>query len=94
MPNLFNMQSQNIITAVNMIYDMGITITNFTLKHPATQKLLASGEKFDLVIVECFVSEALFGIAQHFDAPVIAVSTFGASKWTTDLVGSKWKRTC
>ena len=89
MPNLLDMASQSIATSVNQIYDMGITITNHTLMHPVTKKLLASGEKFDLVIVECFVSEALFGIAQHFNAPIIAMSTFGASKWTTDLVGSE-----
>lgn len=83
------MHSQSVIKSITEIYEMGITITNYTLNHPATMKLLASGEKFDLIIVECFISEALFGIGQHFNAPVIALSTFGASKWTTDLVGSE-----
>lgn len=45
-------------------------------------------QTYDLVIVEIFVSEALIGLGQHFGAPVIAVSTFGANKWTADLVGT------
>lgn len=43
---------------------------------------------FDLVIVEIFCAEAVLGFGQHFNAPVIGVSTFGASKWTNDLVGT------
>lgn len=58
-----------------------------TLFHPNMRKLLDTGS-FDLVIAENFATEAVFGLGQHFGAPVIAVSTFGPSQWTNNLVGN------
>ena len=89
--NFLDLQSVNFAQSLKIIYDMGLTITNYTLLHPKIKKLLKSKEKFDVVIIECFVSEALLGIANHFDAPVISMATFGAHKWNTDQVGSEFK---
>lgn len=61
--------------------------TDLTLSHPNLRHLMET-RTYDLVIMEIFVTEAIIGLGQHFDAPVIAVSTFGASKWCNDLVGS------
>lgn len=65
----------------------GDEFSNYTLNHPNTRKLMET-RSFDLVIVEIFCTEAMLGFGQHFNEPVIAVSTFGASKWTNDLVGT------
>lgn len=65
----------------------GDMFSNYTLSHPNVRHLMET-RSYDLVIVEIFCSEALIGFGQHFNAPVVAVSTFGASKWTNDLVGS------
>lgn len=77
-----------IMKAIENVYSMGITISNFTLRHPVTKKFLESRQEFDVIILEIFLTEPLLGFAQKFNAPIIGVSTFGASKWTTDLVGS------
>lgn len=79
----------HISVSLYAVYEMGLTITNYTLDHPKMKKLLASKQKFDVVIVECFVSEAMLGIADHFNAPVVSMATFGAHKWNTDQVGSE-----
>lgn len=70
------------------LYQMGIDISNFTLAHPVTKKFIATDQKFDVVVLEIFLNEPMLGFAHKFNAPVIGFSTFGASKWTTDLVGS------
>lgn len=88
--NFLDLQSMHVAQTLLVVYEMGLFITKFVLSHPNMKKLLASGEKFDVVIVECFVDEALFGIAQHFDAPLISMATFGAHKWNTDQVGSEF----
>lgn len=88
MTSLLDMQGQSIIKTVKDLYAMGVTISNFTLNHPVTKKFLETDHEFDVVVVEIFLSESLLGIAHRFNAPVIGLSTFGASKWTTDLVGS------
>jgi hypothetical protein len=67
---------------------MGIDIMNYTLNHPDFKKFLNSGEKFDAIIIELFVSESLLGLGKHFNCPVIGLSTFSSSKWTNDLTGN------
>lgn len=74
-----------IIPAVIM---QGQIISNFTLNHPTVRALMNDRPAFDVIVAEQFCTESLFGFGQHFDAPVIAVSTFGASKLTNDLVGT------
>ncbi|XP_055904974.1 UDP-glycosyltransferase UGT5-like [Eupeodes corollae] len=86
--NPLQMRDMNVIDQILSIYDLGYVITNSTLSEPSVQKLMASGEKFDAVICEVFLSEALFGLAEHFEAPLIGLGTFGATLWNTDLVGS------
>lgn len=71
------------------IHKMGLLITNFTLTHPKLTAFLADpSEHFDVVICEVFVNEAMLGLGQHFNAPVIGFSTFGTSVWTNELVGT------
>jgi hypothetical protein len=88
MANLLNMHESSVKKIVEDIYDMGINISNFTLRHPVVQKFIETDHEFDVVILEIFLSEPMLGFAHRFNAPVIGFSTFGASKWTTDLVGS------
>lgn len=57
------------------------------LVHPNTRQLMRSSS-FDLVIFEMFNTEALVGLGQHFGAPTITLSTYGASQQTNDLVGN------
>ncbi|XP_018573405.1 UDP-glucuronosyltransferase 2B15-like [Anoplophora glabripennis] len=49
-----------------------------TFGHPAMQKLIQSGEKFDLIIIDWFCKEAELFYANIFEAPVIFTSSFGA----------------
>ncbi|XP_014101208.3 UDP-glucosyltransferase 2 [Bactrocera oleae] len=50
------------------------------------QQLLRSDEQFDLIIIEVFYQEALYALGQHFKAPMIGVSTFGADIIIDQLV--------
>lgn len=47
---------------------------------------MQSNQPFDAVIAEVFLDEALFGLAEHFKAPLIGLGTFGAISWNTDMV--------
>lgn len=73
---------------IPMMKSFGDLINNNTVNDPAFQQLLRSNNKYDVVIVEIFMTEALLALGHHFDAPVIGVSTFGASKMTSDLVAA------
>ncbi|XP_029726645.1 UDP-glycosyltransferase UGT5-like [Aedes albopictus] len=91
--NMFELKSDGGIVAplimlIMMYESFAPMICKFILGHENVVKLLNSDEKFDLVFAETFISESLYGFAQHFDAPLIAYSTFGSSMWTNDLVGT------
>ncbi|XP_075147412.1 uncharacterized protein LOC142221545 [Haematobia irritans] len=57
------------------------------LENPQVKKLMTS-ETFDLIILEIFYSEALLGLGEHFNAPIVAVSTFGTVNFMDDMVGN------
>ncbi|KXJ82204.1 hypothetical protein RP20_CCG015146 [Aedes albopictus] len=91
--NMFKYKSSGGVIAplfmLFMMYEMFAEVMcKAVLEHPNVVELLNSDEKFDAVLVETFITEALYGFAQHFDAPLITYSTFGSSMWTNDLVGS------
>ncbi|XP_062544090.1 UDP-glycosyltransferase UGT5-like isoform X1 [Armigeres subalbatus] len=88
MANLLSVASKGIIQSITDAYDFGHRITNTTLNDPAVKSLIDSNETFDLIILEIFMTDAMLGFCHHFKAPCIGVSTFGASKWTADLVGT------
>lgn len=88
--NFLNMNKKRYWEHSLMLYFMGEAVTNLTLTNVNYQKFINTQPKpkFDVVIVEVFVSEALLALGHLYSAPVIGVSTFGAFKWTTDLVGT------
>ncbi|KAL7730661.1 hypothetical protein ACLKA6_003438 [Drosophila palustris] len=86
--NLLTKSAQPIIQQIIGFYDMGVRISEAFLQDPDVQKLMQSNQTFDAVIDEVFLDESLFGLAEHFNAPLIGLGTFGAISWNTDMVGS------
>ncbi|XP_063705049.1 UDP-glycosyltransferase UGT5-like [Culicoides brevitarsis] len=66
----------------------GMDVNEATLKDPAVQKLMKSGKKFDVMLYELFINEAILGLAHHLKVPVIGVSTLGLSAFVTYYTGS------
>jgi hypothetical protein len=88
MNTLFDVTEMPILTMLNDLYSMGITITNFTLNHSTMKNFIKTDQNFDVILIDIFLDEALLGLGHLFNAPIIGVSTLGASKWTTDLIPS------
>ncbi|XP_050092818.1 UDP-glycosyltransferase UGT5-like [Anopheles aquasalis] len=88
MPNMLELANHSVLESLTKTYEFGHLITNQTLQHPNVRRLLSSNEKFDLVVMEAFLNDAHLGFAHHFKAPCVAVSTFGASRWTNEMVGT------
>ncbi|XP_013113908.2 UDP-glucosyltransferase 2 [Stomoxys calcitrans] len=63
-----------------------LVVTN-VLENAEVKKIMKN-EKFDLIISEVLVSEALLGLGEHFKAPIVAVSTFGTINFIDYLVGN------
>ncbi|CAG9805988.1 unnamed protein product [Chironomus riparius] len=70
---------------MSLLSNLGEFLSNFTLSHPNIKALLKREKHFDAIIVEVFFFEALYGLAAHYNCPLIGSSTFSTSKWTNDL---------
>jgi len=63
-------------------------LTTSVLDDPAVKDFLNSRESFDLVIMETVQNEALFGLAQHFGAQTIGISSYGTDTHIDELMGN------
>ena len=86
--DLFQIVKQNFIVHSLYLNWMGNSVTETTLSHPKVQKLVNSGEKFDVVIIEQFINDGLKVLAHQFQAPLVLFSTFGSNAWINSLVGN------
>ncbi|XP_016976677.1 UDP-glycosyltransferase UGT5 [Drosophila rhopaloa] len=69
-------------------YQMGFRITRGLFEDSNFQDFLRSNQSFDAVICETFYNDAHYGLAEHFKAPLIGLSTGGGLTFITDMVGS------
>lgn len=60
---------------------MTVTLAKSTILNPQVQALLKPEVKFDLVISEIMMNEAVFGFSEFFNCPHILISTVGATPW-------------
>lgn len=68
------------------IVNVGEGATDFTLSHPKLQEVLKSDEKFDLLIIDVFLDDALLAIAHYLKIPAMTFSSAGASRWSDEMV--------
>ncbi|XP_017040218.1 UDP-glucosyltransferase 2 [Drosophila ficusphila] len=63
-------------------------LTTSVLDEPAVKELINGEEGFDLVVLETVQTEALFGLAQHFGAQTIGISSYGTDTHIDELMGN------
>lgn len=86
--NFFKFMHQNMFINVVLLGEIGNRLSRRTLNDSGVQELLKSDQKFDVVIVEEFLCDALKVFAAHFKAPLILFSTFGANRWINSFVAN------
>lgn len=86
--NFFKMNNLPMYKLIPLMFDIGVLFTNSTLNDQAFQHLLQQNEKFDVIVVELFFTDALLALGHHYDAPVVGISTFGTSKMTSGMVAA------
>ncbi|XP_053676206.1 UDP-glycosyltransferase UGT5-like [Anopheles nili] len=90
-PDLFQFKNAPNLMVLYVVYnEFGPTVSEALLQYPSVVALMKSGQKFDAVIVETFASEVLYGLAEHFGGELIVFAPFGASMWTSELVGTPY----
>lgn len=86
--SLVDNKNRNMWKMVFRMAYIGADGTNKTFHNTEVQKLLKSGQKFDVFLTEWFMNEALLLMAQHFNAIPMIMSTAGSSGWTNKMVGN------
>lgn len=86
---MFEIGSMNPLFMLEFVFSNGIHHSKHVLQNEGVQKLLNSNEKFDVVIVENFVFDALLGFGQHFNCPLISLNTFDGIYWDDILTGNQ-----
>ncbi|KAJ6640035.1 UDP-glycosyltransferase UGT5 [Pseudolycoriella hygida] len=88
-PNITDMESMGVAEKLNLTLTFGVIMANFTLTHKVMQNFLSTDNvAYDVIVMQIFMNEAFLGIGHHFKAPIVGFSSFGASKWTNDMVGT------
>ncbi|RZB40719.1 UDP-glucuronosyltransferase-like, partial [Asbolus verrucosus] len=86
--NMFKREGLNPFVSSYVTATLSEKFVELTLNHENVQKLLKSGEKFDVVITDQFLTDAFKAFAIHFDAPLIALCPGGPTFWINPLVGN------
>lgn len=73
---------------ISTVIDVGLKTFDMMMNHERMQQFLKKDHKFDLVIIESFATEAFYGFGEHFNAPLIGLSTTVATGWLNMAVGN------
>ncbi|XP_055903464.1 UDP-glucosyltransferase 2-like [Eupeodes corollae] len=80
---------KSLLQYYNSIMTTGSTLSEKVLEQPIVQRLLTSKNRtFDLIICEIYLNDALYGLGQHFNAPLITLSPMGSSLLSSILSGA------
>ncbi|KAG7196861.1 hypothetical protein KM043_014497 [Ampulex compressa] len=75
--NFFQLAKEGVWAPVNTVYGQSDIMSEAVLSHPAMQRLISanSTEKFDLIVVQCFVYDAIYALSIRLNAPMIGISS-------------------
>lgn len=85
---LFDEVDVNPAFKLGEMIDNTINMTRQTIMHPDVQALFKPGVKFDLVISEIMLNEAVLGFSEFFACPHILISTVGATSWVDRITNN------
>ncbi|XP_030383419.1 UDP-glucuronosyltransferase [Scaptodrosophila lebanonensis] len=82
------MRAQSVMERFTRLIYAGTTNVDLLLSDAQVRKLLTSGERFDLLVVDLFLSDALLGLAFYYGIPTVAISPTGANSWLNNMFGN------
>lgn len=85
---LVNYSFINHILEIFKLRDWGLEHCAASFKVPKVKELIASNEKFDLILTENFNSDCFLGFVHRFSAPFIALTSHQIMPWGYDRMGS------
>lgn len=79
LPGIFDMHDMSLRTTTHMLTIIGISTSDYALKHPGVQQLIHSEDRqYDLILTEQFYQEAFLMLAHKFRTPIVSVCRYFA----------------
>ncbi|XP_017767482.1 PREDICTED: UDP-glucuronosyltransferase 2B20 isoform X1 [Eufriesea mexicana] len=85
--NLIDNSYTRIFKNMYMLYFMSNISCTIGLQNAAVKQLLASGQKFDVLLTESFNTNCFMGLVYRINAPFIQISTHQLMPWVIDELG-------
>ena len=85
---LENIGNGDVLLSINALADMAVETCEKTLSFPRIQRLITSGEKFDLIIDEPFNTDCMLGFVHKFKVPFITIATSVMMPWVNERFGN------
>ncbi|KAG7196862.1 hypothetical protein KM043_014498 [Ampulex compressa] len=75
--NFFKLGKDGVWATVRAVSDQSEIMSEAVLSHPAMQRLVSanSTEKFDLIVAQCLMNDAIYALSIRLNAPMIGIST-------------------
>jgi glycosyltransferase involved in cell wall biosynthesis len=73
---------------INDVLELTRAQTELTLNHTEMAKLLHSGIKFDVIIIDWFMNSAILMFGKLFDAPIIPIASHGTTHLANYITGN------
>ncbi|RZC14241.1 UDP-glucuronosyltransferase 2C1-like, partial [Asbolus verrucosus] len=73
---------------VNDVLELTRAQTELTLNHTEMAKLLKSGTKFDVIIIDWFMNSGILIYGKLFEAPIIPIASHGTTHLANYIVGN------
>lgn len=82
------MNKGHALIGINEVLALTRAQTELTLNHTEMAKLLKSGTKFDVIIIDWFMNHAILMFGKLFDAPIIPIASHGTSHLANAITGN------
>ncbi|XP_037817466.1 UDP-glucosyltransferase 2-like [Lucilia sericata] len=78
---------QNLFTKMQTIFGKGARINSNIFNNPEVREIMKN-EKFDMIMLDTFMTEALYGLGEYFNASMVGISNFGSLTSLDTMVGN------
>lgn len=82
------MNKGHAFVGANDVLELTRAQTELTLNHTEMARLLKSGTKFDVIIIDWFMNSAILIYGKLFDAPIIPIASHGTTHLANYIVGN------
>ncbi|TMW46154.1 hypothetical protein DOY81_008766, partial [Sarcophaga bullata] len=83
-----NYMDNNFFSNLQIVFGNCTSMNGNIFKNPQVKQLMQEEQKFDLILLDILLSDSLYGLGEHFNAPMVGVSNYCTWLTVDALVGN------